>query len=119
MHVTICRQHSQQREVVFAPRTADPATCAVEAAQRLLSSLHAAGRTEGPLFVRVSGREGWVTTPATQNGRPVYDPTGRLMAANVVNIMMRLSWKAGLELHCDWRSDSLRRCFVTATERTP
>jgi hypothetical protein len=114
----LVKVHRQSREghdvVCLSPRGADPATCAVAAAQKLLAGLRAAGRTEGPLFVRTDA-DGWVPESAPQNGRPIYDPNGRLSAGAAANIVVRIGRAAGINFDCDWTRHSLRRCFTTAT----
>nr|WTB32311.1 hypothetical protein OG781_25065 [Streptomyces sp. NBC_00830] len=112
--VKIRRQDRERDDLIsLSPHRADPTDCAVAASQRLLDSLRAAGRTEGPLFVRTDGY-GWVTESATQGKRPIYDPTGRLTAGAAANIVIRIGRAAGIEFNCDWTRDSLRLCFSTA-----
>jgi hypothetical protein len=86
----------------------------VAATQKLLSSLRAAGRTGGPLFVRTDGYA-WVPESVTQDRHPIYDPTGRLTPGAAANIVIRTGRAAGIEFNHDWARDSLRLCFSTAT----
>lgn len=111
----IRRQDGERDDLISLSRhRVDPTNCAVAATHRLLDSLRAAGRTDGPLFVRTDGYA-WVTKCATQDKRPTYDPTGRLSPGAAANIVIRSSRAAGIEFNCDWTKDRLRLCFSTAT----
>ncbi|MET9874055.1 hypothetical protein ABZZ36_05385 [Actinacidiphila glaucinigra] len=111
----IRRQDGERDDLIsLSPQRADPTNYALAATQKLLDSLRAAGRTDGPLFVMTDGYA-WVTGSATQGKRPFYDPTGRLTAGAAANIVIRIGRAAGVEFNCDWTKDSLRLCFSTAT----
>ncbi|MFE0824155.1 tyrosine-type recombinase/integrase [Streptomyces sp. NPDC058847] len=89
----------------------DPATCPVRALRAYLAALAAAGRTEGPLFVRVD-RWDRIAPPLTRRGRPIGDPAGRMTAEAAAEVVERLAVAAGLS--GDWSGHSLRRGFATA-----
>jgi hypothetical protein len=108
----IRRQDRERTELI--PHHADSTYCAVAATHRLLDSLRAAGRTDGPLFVRTDGFA-WAPKSEPLDKRPAYDPTGRLSAGAAANIVIRSGRAAGVEFNIDWTKDSLRLCFVTAT----
>ncbi|MFJ8019828.1 hypothetical protein [Streptomyces sp. NPDC096311] len=113
--VKIRRQDRERDDLIsLSPHRADPTNCVVAATQELLGGLRAAGRTEGPLFVRTDGYA-WMTESATQDKHPIHDPASRLTAGAAANIVIRIGRAAGIEFNCDWTSDSLRLCFSTAT----
>ncbi|MFF5695019.1 site-specific integrase [Streptomyces albidoflavus] len=89
----------------------DPATCPVRALRAYLAALEAAGRTDGPLFVRVD-RWDRIAPPLTRRGRPIGDPAGRMTAEAAAEVVERLAVAAGLS--GDWSGHSLRRGFATA-----
>jgi site-specific recombinase XerD len=89
----------------------DPATCPVRALRAYLVALAEAGRTEGPLFVRID-RHGRVAPPMMRKGRVIGDPTGRMTSEAVADVVGRLADRAGLDGH--WSGHSLRRGFATA-----
>ncbi|WPO69926.1 tyrosine-type recombinase/integrase [Streptomyces sp. KN37] len=92
----------------------NPATCPVRALRSLIAGMREAGRTEGPLFVRID-RHGRVAPPMTRRGKPIGDPSGRLTADAASDVIERLADAAGLEGR--WRGHSLRRGFATAAVR--
>ncbi|MBH5131258.1 site-specific integrase [Streptomyces sp. HB-N217] len=89
----------------------DPATCPVRALRAYLDALAAAGRTDGPLFVRVD-RWDRIAPPMTRHGRVIGDPAGRITAEAAAEVIERLAVAAGLS--GDWSGHSLRRGFATA-----
>ncbi|WP_461712342.1 site-specific integrase [Streptomyces sp. DSM 41013] len=95
----------------------DPATCPVRALRAYLAALEAAGRTEGPLFVRVD-RWDRIAPPLTRRNKdtgivePIGDPAGRMTAEAAAEVVERLAVAAGLS--GDWSGHSLRRGFATA-----
>ncbi|MGA5376000.1 site-specific integrase [Streptomyces griseoincarnatus] len=89
----------------------DPATCPVRALRAYLAALEAAGRTDGPLFVRVD-RWDRIAPPMTRGGRTIGDPAGRITAEAAAEVVERLAVAAGLS--GDWSGHSLRRGFATA-----
>ncbi|MFE2768760.1 tyrosine-type recombinase/integrase [Streptomyces albidoflavus] len=89
----------------------DPATCPVRALRAYLEALTAAGRTEGPVFLRVD-RWDRLAPPLTRHGRPIGDPAGRLTAEAAADVVERLAVAAGLA--GAWSGHSLRRGFATA-----
>ncbi|MFE0449100.1 tyrosine-type recombinase/integrase [Streptomyces fungicidicus] len=86
----------------------DPATCPVRA---LRAYLAAAGRTTGPLFLRVD-RWDRLAPPMTRHGRTIGDPAGRMTAEAAAEVIERLAVAAGLT--GAWSGHSLRRGFATA-----
>jgi site-specific recombinase XerD len=95
----------------------DPATCPVRALRAYLAALAAAGRTDGPLFVRVD-RWDRLAPPMTRRNKmtgiaePIGDPAGRMTAEAAAEVIERLAVAAGLS--GDWSGHSLRRGFATA-----
>jgi site-specific recombinase XerD len=89
----------------------DPATCPVRALRAYLAALAAAGRSDGPLFVRVD-RWDRLAPPLTRHGRPIGDPAGRMTAEAAAEVIERLAVAAGLS--GAWSGHSLRRGFATA-----
>ncbi|MFD9496869.1 tyrosine-type recombinase/integrase [Streptomyces sp. NPDC060005] len=89
----------------------DPATCPVRALRAYLAALAAAGRTDGPLFVRID-RWDRIAPPLTRRGHPIGDPSGRMTAEAAAEVIERLAVAANLS--GDWSGHSLRRGFATA-----
>lgn len=112
----------------------DPATCPVRAVLAYLDALAAAGRTHGPLFVRID-RHGRIAPPLTRGGKPIGDPAGRMTPEALGDIIARLADRAGLTGRRNpgdapdgtaeeeqartvrWSGHSLRRGFATAARR--
>ncbi|WP_333767737.1 site-specific integrase [Streptomyces sp. IBSBF 2435] len=91
-----------------------PATCPVRAVRALRGALAEAGRTEGPLFVRVD-RHGRVAPPMMRRGLPIGDSSGRLTAQAAAQVVERSAAAAGLD--GEWSGHSLRRGFATAARK--
>lgn len=89
-----------------------PGTCPVRALRALVAAMREAGRTEGPLFVRID-RHGRIAPPLTRNGQPIGDPSGRMTPDAASDVIERLADAADLEGR--WRGHSLRRGFATAS----
>ncbi|WP_328746427.1 tyrosine-type recombinase/integrase [Streptomyces sp. NBC_00285] len=96
------------------PYGKNPATCPVRALRSLITAMREAGRTEGPLFVRID-RHGRIAPPMMRRGKPIGDPSGRLTADAASDVIERLAEAAGFEGR--WRGHSLRRGFATAAQR--
>ncbi|MFC8408591.1 site-specific integrase [Streptomyces griseoincarnatus] len=109
--VTLYRKKVRKHTTNAILYGADPATCPVRALRTYLAALEAAGRTGGPLFVRVD-RWDRVAPPLTRGGRPIGDPAGRMTAEAAAEVVERLAVAAGLS--GDWSGHSLRRGFATA-----
>jgi integrase len=92
----------------------NPSTCPVRALRSLIEAMQEAGRTEGPLFVRID-RHGRVAPPMVRHGKPIGDPSGRLIPDATSDVIERLAEAAAFEGR--WRGHSLRRGFATAAER--
>ncbi|MFI9059796.1 MULTISPECIES: tyrosine-type recombinase/integrase [unclassified Streptomyces] len=92
----------------------NPATCPVRALRALIAAMREAGRTEGPLFVRID-RHGRIAPPMMRKGKPIGDPSGRLTPDAASDVVERLADAAGF--HGRWRGHSLRRGFATAAQR--
>ncbi|TXJ80682.1 site-specific integrase [Streptomyces lavendulae] len=90
------------------------ATCPVRAVRALREAMAAAGREDGPLFVRID-RHGRVAPPMYRRGVPIGDPTGRLTAQAAAQVVERAAEAAGLE--GQWSGHSLRRGFATAARK--
>ncbi|MET8394519.1 site-specific integrase [Streptomyces anthocyanicus] len=89
----------------------DAATCPVRALRAYRDALAAAGRTDGPLFVRVD-RWGRIAPPMTRHGRVIGDSAGRMTTEAAAEVVERLAVAAGLS--GEWSGHSLRRGFATA-----
>lgn len=96
------------------PFGSNPSTCPVRAVRALREALAEAGRTEGPLFVRVD-RHGRIAPPMFRRGVPIGDPAGRLTAQAAAQVVERAAEAAGLE--GQWSGHSLRRGFATAARK--
>ncbi|WP_128380493.1 tyrosine-type recombinase/integrase [Streptomyces cavernae] len=96
------------------PYGKNPATCPVRALRSLITAMREAGRTEGPLFVRID-RHGRIAPPMMRHGKPIGDPSGRLTPDAASDVIERLADAAGLTGR--WRGHSLRRGFATAAVR--
>lgn len=92
----------------------DPATCPVRAVLTYIDALAHAGRTNGPLFVRID-RHQRIAPPLTRKGRVIGDPTGRMTPEAAGDLVARLADRAGLT--GNWSGHSLRRGFATAARR--
>lgn len=97
------------------PYGKNPATCPVRALRALIDAMREAGRTEGPLFVRID-RHGRIAPPMTRHGKPIGDPSGRLTPDAASDVIERLAEAAGFKGR--WRGHSLRRGFATAAVRS-
>ncbi|MFJ9018763.1 tyrosine-type recombinase/integrase [Streptomyces sp. NPDC102259] len=89
----------------------DPATCPVRALRAYLVALAEAGRTEGPLFVRID-RHGRVAPPMMRRGQIIGDPTGRMTGEAIGDLVATLADRC--DLKGEWSGHSLRRGFATA-----
>ncbi|MEH0587408.1 site-specific integrase [Streptomyces sp. B21-106] len=96
------------------PYGSNPATCPVRALRALREAMTEAGRTEGPLFVRVD-RHGRIAPPMYRHGQPIGDQSGRLTAQAAAQVVERTAAAAGLE--GQWSGHSLRRGFATAARK--
>lgn len=93
------------------PYGKNPGTCPVRAVRALIAAMREAGRTEGPLFVRID-RHGRLAPPMMRHGKPIGDPSGRLTPDAASDVIERLADAAGMQGR--WRGHSLRRGFATA-----
>ncbi|MGA5292216.1 tyrosine-type recombinase/integrase [Streptomyces pseudogriseolus] len=109
--VTVYRKKVRKHTTNAILYGTDPATCPVRALRAYRAALAAAGRTEGPLFVRVD-RWDRLAPPMTRGGRPIGDPAGRMTAEAAAEVIERLADTAGLT--GAWFGHSLRRGFATA-----
>jgi integrase len=67
-------------------------------------------RTSGPLLIRID-RHGHIAPPLTRGDKEIGDPSGRMTAEAVADIVARIATAAGLEGR--WTGHSLRRGFAT------
>ncbi|GAA1108010.1 tyrosine-type recombinase/integrase [Kitasatospora arboriphila] len=111
LDVTVYRRKTKKHTVSAVLYGSDPATCPVRALQAYRQLLADAGRTDGPLLVRIN-RHGRIAAPMLRRGPPVGDPTGRLTPDACADVVERLADRAGLT--GDWSGHSLRRGFATA-----
>jgi len=95
--------------VVKYQPTAD--LCPVRALEAWLAMLAAAGRTSGPVFIRVD-QHGNFAPPITRNGVPIGDPSGRMTGQAVAQVIKRRALAAGLK--GKWSGHSVRRGLATA-----
>ncbi|EMF30501.1 putative integrase/recombinase [Streptomyces gancidicus BKS 13-15] len=109
--VTVYRKKVRKHTTNAILYGTDPATCPVRALRAYLAALEAAGRTDGPLFVRVD-RWDRIVPPMTRGGRTIGDPAGRMTAEAAAEVVERLAVAVGLS--GDWSGHSLRRGFATA-----
>lgn len=84
------------------------------AVRALLAAMADAGRTSGPLLVRID-RHGRIAPPMMREGLPIGDPLGRMTPDAAADVITRIAQAAGLEGR--WIGHSLRRGFATATRR--
>ncbi|MBX6387144.1 MAG: tyrosine-type recombinase/integrase [Microbispora sp.] len=112
--VTVYRRKIKKFTEVAVPYGSNPATCPVRATRALVEALAEAGRTSGPLLVRID-RHGRIAPPMTRGGRPIGDPAGRMTADAIADVVTRIATAAGLEGR--WTGHSLRRGFATAARR--
>ena len=99
---------------VAVPFGQKPSTCPVRAVRALREALAEAGRSSGPLFVRVD-RHGRIAPPMLRAGKPIGDPSGRITAQAAAQVVERAAEDA--ELSGDWSGHSLRRGFATAARQ--
>ncbi|MER6065085.1 tyrosine-type recombinase/integrase [Streptomyces sp. NPDC001792] len=114
IEVEVYRVKMKKFTKAAVPYGKNPATCPVRALRALLAAMREAGRTEGPLFVRID-RHGRIAPPMMRHGKPIGDPAGRLTPDAASDVIERLAAQAGLEGR--WRGHSLRRGFATAAVR--
>lgn len=112
--VTLYRRKLKRHDEVAVPYGRIPTTCPVRATRALLAALAEAGRTAGPLLVRID-RHGRIAPPLTRAGRLIGDPHGRMTAEAVADVVARIAETAGLDGR--WTGHSLRRGFATAARR--
>jgi integrase len=93
------------------PYGKNPGTCPVRAVRALIAAMREAGRSEGPLFVRID-RHGRIAPPMMRRGKSIGDPAGRLTPDAASDVIERLADAAGMQGR--WRGHSLRRGFATA-----
>lgn len=99
---------------VAIPYGSNPASCPVRAVRALVTALREAGRTGGPVFVRID-RHGRVAPPMLRRGVPIGDPAGRLTPQAAAQVIERVADAAGLVGR--WTGHSLRRGFATAAKK--
>lgn len=92
----------------------DPATCPVRALLAYVAALAEAGRTSGPLFVRID-RHGRIAPPMMRRGKPIGDPSGRMTEEAASDVVAYLAGAANLP--GQWSGHSLRRGFATAARQ--
>jgi site-specific recombinase XerD len=96
------------------PYGSNPATCPVRAVRALREAMADAGRTKGPLFVRID-RHGRVAPPMFRRGLPIGDASGRLTPQAAAQVVEKVADAASLE--GQWSGHSLRRGFATAARK--
>jgi site-specific recombinase XerD len=112
--VTIYRRKIKTFTETAVPYGRVPATCPVRAVRDLLAAMTEAGRTSGPLLVRIN-RHGRIAPPLTRGGKQIGDPSGRMTSDAIADVVTRIAEAAGLEGR--WTGHSLRRGFATAARR--
>jgi site-specific recombinase XerD len=98
--------------IVAVPYGSHPGTCPVRTVQAWIALLEHAGRSSGPLFVRID-RHDHLGQVATGRG----SPDGRLTGQAIAQIVQRTATSAGLPASAAWSGHSLRRGFATETYR--
>jgi site-specific recombinase XerD len=117
LDVRLYRGKVRLETIVAVPFGSDPATCPVRAVRAWRAMLAGAGRTGGPLFVRVD-RHDRLAVPLTRRGRPIGDPDGRLTGQAAAQVVARAAAGAGLNTKTShWSGHSLRRGLATAAAR--
>ncbi|MGV9532446.1 tyrosine-type recombinase/integrase [Streptosporangium sandarakinum] len=124
--VTAYRRKIKKFTEVAVPYGRVPATCPVRAVRDLVAAMAEAGRTAGPLLVRID-RHGRIAPPMTRGGRTIGDPQGRMTADAVADVVTKSAAAVvtksanGVEskgLEGSWTGHSLRRGFATAARRS-
>jgi integrase len=112
MQVTVYRQKVRRLDKpVVHRRPPGPGTalCPVRATEAWVARLAAAGRTDGPLFVRIN-RHDQLAPPVTRAGVEIGDPGGRITSQGVGDAIHRCALAAGVST----TGHGLRRGFATA-----
>jgi site-specific recombinase XerD len=104
--------HESAGRTVAVVYGSNPATCPVRAVQAWLAALAEAGRTEGPLFLRIDRHRQLGRAPS---GRGAAD--GRITGQGVAMVVRRAALAAGLDPAALWSGHSLRRGFATEARR--
>jgi integrase len=112
--VHIYRRKLRRADEVAVPYGSNPRTCPVRTVRALLAAMAEAGRTSGPLLVRLD-RHGRIAPPMRRGGRTIGDPAGRMTAEALADVVTRCAERAGYEGR--WTGHSLRRGFATAARR--
>jgi integrase len=106
MQVNVYRQKTRKLDDPVVKYRENPVLCPVRAVIAWLEMLAAAGRTTGPLFIRID-RHGNLAPQFTRKGKPIGDPTGRMTGGAIAGVIQRRVLAAGLG--GSWSGHSLRR----------
>lgn len=113
-HVTIYRKKVKRHTDNSLLYGSDSTTCPVRALDAYMAALREAGRTEGPLFIRID-RHGRVAASMVREGKTIGDPLGRLTSVAAADVVANAAHAAQYEGR--WTGHSLRRGLVTAARK--
>lgn len=112
--VSVYRIKTRKLQDVAVPYAENPSLCPVIATLRWLDTLSSHGRTAGPLFVRIN-RHDHIGPPVNREGQPIGDPTGRMTAQAVGQVVGRKARAAALG--GKYTGHSLRRGMATEARK--
>jgi integrase len=112
--VSVYRIKTGNLQDVAVPYGENPQLCAVVAVTRWISTLADCGRTSGPLFVRINQHQ-QIGAQVMRNGKPIGDPSGRMTAQAVGQVVGRKARAAALA--GKYTGHSLRRGLATEARK--
>ncbi|REF00314.1 site-specific integrase [Thermomonospora umbrina] len=112
--IKVYRKKGQRFDEIAVPFAENPALCPVLAVMRWKACLANHGRTSGALFVRIN-RHGHIGPNITRDGRPIGDPTGRMTAQAISQVITRSAGRKALTGR--WSGHSVRRGFATEARK--
>jgi site-specific recombinase XerD len=111
IQVSVYRQKTRKMDDPVVQYRPDKNVCPVRAVAEWIEVLAAAGRAEGPLFVRID-RHGRIGHQVVRDGVPIGDSGGRMTGQAIADVIHRCAISAGLG--GKWSGHSLRRGLATA-----
>lgn len=112
--VSVYRKKTRKHQDAAVIHAKDQDLCPVLAVKEWMEMLAAAGRTSGPLFIRID-RHGNLGPRMTRNGQPIGDPSGRITPQGVGEVIGRKAQAAAVVGR--HTGHSLRRGFATESRR--
>lgn len=112
--VHLFRRKTNKHQDVPVLRAKNPALCPVIALAEWIEELAAHGRTSGPLFVRIN-KHGHLGADMQRDGQPIGDPSGRMTAQAIAQVINRTA--KGAALTGNWSGHSVRRGFATESRK--